>query len=399
MAEIHTLGCPPLLDLLARQLCQDGARLAGPGEFTLRAFLAGRLDLPQAEAVLGVIDAHDQRQLHVALTQLAGGLSHDLQRWREQLLNLLADVEAGLDFVDEAIEFISPQDVASTLHAVELGLQELCQRVHARTRVDPRPRIVLRGQPNVGKSTLWNALLRHDAALVSAQPGTTRDYLEAVISLQGHECRVIDAAGIDPALASGIDHVSQAMTHVVSREADLVVLCLDASRPLEPWELRELWQTPPADLIVLNKIDGGHDRLLQSLPAEVQVEDQPDSTYLRWTTGANQIAGTPERRLIKVSGLRGTGLDHLEACLGRRIQQRSAEECGLVAGTAARCRESLRLALQAVGHAAAVTAADQGQELLAAEIRVALEHLGEVLGTVTTDDLLDRIFSRFCIGK
>jgi tRNA modification GTPase len=185
MAEIHTLGSPPLVEATLAELHRHGARPARPGEFTLRAFLAGRIDLTQAEAVLGVVDAHDHAELASALDQLAGGLSGPIGRIREDLLLLLADLEAELDFVDEDIEFVPRDQVLARLERAHDYLASLQSQSLERMRSTGRPRVVLAGLPNAGKSTLFNALVGRDAALVSAVQGTTRDYLSAELDWHG----------------------------------------------------------------------------------------------------------------------------------------------------------------------------------------------------------------------
>ncbi len=311
-AEVHTVGSPPLLNRVLAQLCQHGARLAQPGEFTLRAFLAGRLDLTQAEAVLGVIDAHDQRQLAVALTQLAGGLSQDLVPLRDQLLNLLADIEAGLDFVDEDIQFIEGAEIEAMLHAVDKRLSELLQRMSDRTRSEWLPRIVLRGRPNVGKSTLWNALIKRDDALVSDVPGTTRDYLEATISVANQNCRLIDSAGMDETLASGIDQLAQGLANRVHVQADIVLLCLDATRSAEAWEWIELRDVSSNNLVVLNKCDRDADPFLSGLPSDIQVQDQGATLRMSWSTGDQRNAPCT-RDVIRLERHDGSGAARIGA--------------------------------------------------------------------------------------
>jgi tRNA modification GTPase len=194
-AELHMAGSPPLLEAVVESLCQAGARLARPGEFTLRAFLAGRLDLTQAEAVLGVIDARGQAQLDTALAQLAGGLAGPLAALRERLLDLLAHLEAGLDFAEEDIEFITPVQLDAQLAAAANEVQQLAQRMHSRRDTTELPRVVLVGAPNAGKSSLFNALAGSDAAIVSDVAGTTRDYVTCRLTAGGQEFLLVDTAG------------------------------------------------------------------------------------------------------------------------------------------------------------------------------------------------------------
>jgi tRNA modification GTPase len=369
-AEIHTLGSPPLLASILALLAASGARPARPGEFTLRAFLAGRLDLTQAEAVLGVIDAADGRSLQTALAQLAGGLATPLHALRGELLDLLAHLEAGLDFVEEDIQFISPAELDRQLVSAAQTVDRLAARLTDRAEAADRLRIVLVGWPNVGKSSLFNALAGHDAALVSNIAGTTRDYVTARMNLAGLECELIDTAGIEPdAALESIARDAQQSAGEQHVQADVQLLCLDAARPLNEWERSQLSrQSPSQRLVVWTKVDAAL--------SEPGVADG-----------------------IRTSSVTGTGLASLrdrlrEVAAGARLQDGQ-----VVAATAVRCRESLRSAAEALARARDIVQVQAGEELVAAEVRGALHALGEVVGAVYTDDILDRIFSRFCIGK
>jgi tRNA modification GTPase len=368
VAELHTLGSPPLVEWALRTLCAAGARLAEPGEFTLRAFLAGRLDLTRAEAVLGVIDAADVGTLQVALAQLAGGLAAPLGRLREELLELLAHLEAGFDFAEEDIAFITPDEVRHQLAAAADRVARLVRQMAERGENVQRVRAVLVGWPNTGKSSLFNALAGA-AAIVSDRPGTTRDYLVADVDFEGVRCRLIDTAGIDPGgseARAGIDRAAQEASAEQGRQADLRLLCLDASRTLNDWERAQLaahddW------LVVLTKVDR---------PRRIDLV----------------------RSAIATSSATGEGLEALRRRIaGAAIAVGPSGE--VVAGTAIRCRESLRLAEEALARALAVHDAGIGEELVAAELRIALDELGKVVGAVYTEDVLERIFSRFCVGK
>ncbi len=370
VAELHTFGSPPLLDALLRTVCGAGARLAEPGEFTLRAFLAGRIDLVQAEAVLGVIDAADSRHLGAALAQLAGGLSRPLAAVRDDLLNLLADVEAGLDFVEEDIRFLSSADLDDRLRKAIAAIADIAEQMNARSEADYELRIALVGSPNVGKSSLFNALAAGGMALVSDEAGTTRDYLTSKLDLDGITCLLIDTAGQDAEVVDGsIASAAQAFVHEQRESADLRLLCIDSTRPVNAWETEQL-RSEDRGLVVLTKCD-----LQGSAPA-------PDDAIL-------------------TSVATGFGLGALRSAIRIRLSAAATEtsRAAVVAATAVRCRESLRVAADSLRRAAQIAAAHRGDELVAAEIRVALIELGKVVGAVYTDDLLDRIFSRFCIGK
>jgi tRNA modification GTPase len=365
VAELHTIGSPPLLAALLREVCFAGARLAEPGEFTLRAFLAGRLDLVQAEAVLGVIDAADRRQLDVALRQLAGGLSGPLASLRDELLNLLADLEAGLDFTEEDLQFISAADLRSRLSAAAENVGQLLDQMRTRTRSEFEPRVALIGWPNVGKSSLFNALLGRSAAIVSDVAGTTRDYLTAPLPLGELTCRLTDTAGREFCDVNGdqISDVAQQMTVEQSEQADLRLLCLDVTREPNAWEQSQL-AAGERQIVVLTKCDA------------VEAVDQP---------------------FINTSAATGAGLDALKSTIRDHVT--AADPTGAVAATANRCHESLRLAAECLSRATQLAAATGDEELIAAETRASLVELGKIVGTIYTDDILGRIFSRFCIGK
>ena len=369
VAELHTLGSPPLLQAAVQRLCQAGARLAQPGEFTLRAFLAGRIDLTQAEAVLGVIDARSRRQLDTALAQLAGGLAQPLTELRNLLLDLVADLEASLDFVDEELDFVTPnQATARMAHAIT-QVTELENRLAGRSVETDTFRVVLIGWPNVGKSSLFNALVGRQAALVADLPGTTRDYVSGRLQLGGRECLVVDTAGVEPRAETGLAGGAQAMRQQQTEQADLQLWCLDATRPLNRWERAHLQQPPVTpQLLVLTKAD---------------------------QTKATDLA----RAVLETSARTGRGLEALREAILRHCGAAEPEETAAVASTATRCRESLRRAGIALQQAAAELNGGLGDELVAASLHAALDELGQVAGTVYTEDLLDRIFSRFCIGK
>lgn len=368
VAELHTIGSPPVLQAVLRAVCQAGARLSEPGEFTLRAFLAGRLDLTQAEAVLGVIDAHSRTELDVALRQLAGGLAGPLQQLRDRLLDLLAHVEAGLDFADEDIEFIAAEDLRRQLNDAAEEMTRLAAQVSSRGHADEQFRVVLMGWPNVGKSSLLNALVGEPAALVSQQAGTTRDYLTRAVNIHSLDCRLTDTAGWDTAAAGALAESAQARAAQQTEQAHVQLFCLDATRHLNAWERQMLAAPRPASrILVLTKIDG-----LRSTDLHLDA--------------------------VATSSLTGAGIAELRRAIYQRISE-GLVSSDVVAPTAVRCGESLRQAAAAVQRAQLAAIAAAGDEIVAAEVRVALDDLAQVVGAVYTEDILDRIFGRFCIGK
>lgn len=372
-AELHTLGSPPLLKKLLDLVCEQGARLAEPGEFTLRAFLAGRLDLTQAEAVLGVIDAHSMTDLDTALAQLAGGLSQPLAQLREQLLRLLAELEAGLDFAEEDIEFISKSVLQKQLNTAQAIIAEVVAQLSSRVEVNDLPRVVLSGPPNAGKSSLFNALVERfgstlscSQALVSTQSGTTRDFVTATIEVHGIACELVDTAGVESIQADdSIDGMAQVITGQQCQQASLVVRCRDASCN----DQESVAEQPTRKIIAMTKSD-----LV--------------STATAYTV--NQVA---------CSSLSGEGLEELALRINGELSSTASDTERSLSNTATRCTESLRKAEASLIRAQRLSANEGGEELIASELRATLHALGQVVGVVYTDDILDRIFSQFCIGK
>lgn len=355
--EVHLLSSPPLVELIIAECLSRGARAAGPGEFTLRAFLAGKLDLTQAEAVLGVIEAGNRDELKQALGQLAGNLAKPLNLLREDLLNLLADVEAGLDFADEDLQFVAQKDLLDRL-ARGLALITLAKKqIESRSATRPAFRVALVGEPNAGKSSLFNALLNRDAALVSPTPGTTRDYLKGTLTRDGITIELIDTAGLRD--AGTLERSAQSLGLDQASDADLLLWC-------EPAEgsTTSTWKS-------------------QLLRSEL------------WTI-ATKADLNPSHVGLSTSAATGQGLEELKA---RLFAEATKKATAPLAPSLSRCRHHVEACLQCLRRAHAVVLHEDPPEILALELRAALEELGILVGAIYTDDLLDRIFSRFCIGK
>lgn len=370
LAELHLTGSPPLLEAVLVELLRRGARAARPGEFTLRAFLAGQFDLMQAEAVLGVIDARDPHELQTALQQLAGRVSSELAAMRVDLIDLLADLEAGLDFVDEDIEFVSRDNLRSRITQMAEALQVLRDRAAGHWQSRPIPRIVLAGLPNAGKSTLFNRLCGESTAITSPEPGTTRDVLLAEWRVGSRRYELIDTAGEEDARDALSSRMQQLRDEALA-EADLVVWC----RPVD-----------------LNKQDYHRDE-----QARIAAEARAARMLTVSTKGDLQPHAGGGSLIVAAEA--GTGVNELERAVEEALSRDAAAERQWLGSTAARCAGSLAQAISALRQAVALADSHGGEELLAVEIREAMDHLGEIVGAVYTDDLLDRIFSKFCIGK
>lgn len=391
-AEFHTFASNSLLSMGVKRFCQTGARLAQPGEFTLRAFLSGRLDLVQAEAVLAVIDAQNSNQLDGALKQLAGGLSEPLSLAREQLLFILAELEAGLDFVEEDIEFISIEMILEKLFEIEANLTRISDQIKSREMKSDTVRVALIGLPNAGKSSLFNALLGTERAIVSNLSGTTTDFLTGQLQLDGINVELLDTAGKENSATTGSENrvaeLAQQQREFAQSQAQIHLLCLDASIERDPWEwdqVKQMISNPQSrSMIVLTHSDlvPANTELLYSL-----FDQQPfDLNVFK-----NHWIAT---RLDQPSSI-----DPLKQWIRRQAIEITQMEEEVVGSTLVRTADSLRSALSYVQAAEQAAQHRLGEEIIAAEIRGALEELGLVVGAIYTDDILDIVFSRFCIGK
>ena len=423
IAELHLPGSPPLLEAVLAEAHRRGARPARPGEFTLRAFLAGRLDLLQAEAVLGVIDAHDHTELQAALAQLAGGLSGRLAELRRDLLELLADLEAGLDFIEEDIEFVGRCELIGRIALARQFVEDLLQQSSDRMQSRARTKVVLAGLPNAGKSTLFNRLARSESALVSPSEGTTRDFLSAPIDWRGLSFDLIDTAGWE-LNSTGIAQSAQHHRAGQLRDADVLLWCSSATLDASQHDLdEELFSQAEAQSRCALRVTTQIDRI-ESAPT-VPVSDlarlrlvgleigslavqsaerldysrpvaPPTGEFIRSISTARGIADPA----LAISAVTGAGLDDLAEQLRSRLAASRGPSRQWLGMTAARCRESLEAVAASLARAEEAAESDAtGDELLAIDIREALDHLGRILGAVYTDDILDRVFSKFCIGK
>ncbi|GAB6165827.1 tRNA uridine-5-carboxymethylaminomethyl(34) synthesis GTPase MnmE [Thermostilla marina] len=362
--ELHTCGSPVILGSLLEAVFRAGARPAERGEFTFRAFRAGRIDLPQAEAVLGVIEADTKSEMETALRQLSGRAFAPLYALRDRLLDLSAELELGFDFADEHLPFLDADRLRRSLADGITILDDLARAFRDETRTDDTFLVVLTGAPNAGKSSLFNALSKNASAIVANVPGTTRDFLETECREGGVLFRLIDTAGHDEAAADSIAEATGRQLQHLLKTADLIVRCIDGSAPGQA--ALSISSRKPVVTIV-TKAD---------LPA---------------------VPVLPEHDL-KVSIHQPASLVNLRRLIARRLTE-SADSSALVPATAARCRKALLEARRALTEALRLADDSPAEELIAAELRVALDQLGEIVGAVYTDELLDRIFSRFCIGK
>ena len=385
VVEIQTHGGTWILHATCNALIHHGAKLAQPGEFTKRAFLNGRLDLTQAEAVLDTIQATTSRSLQAAQSLLRGSLSREIDALRERVLRVLAHLEAGMDFVEEDVECIQRAEVQWVLEETQGALEKLIASFEEGRMIREGVKVAIVGRPNVGKSSLLNALLNVERAIVSDQPGTTRDVIDESINVNGIALRLLDTAGLrrtqDAVEGEGIRRTEEAIS-----DADVVLLVVDGAIGITD-EDRAVFETYGSrrPLLVMNKMDLPESR---SFDARKIVFPLP--------SGEGQGEGL---EFVKVSAKTGEGLDHLTAGIQGVCLKEGLEATPSVLVTRLRHKASLERAHHSVEEAMRSLERKESGECVALDIRVALDALGEITGAVSTEDILDRIFQDFCIGK
>jgi len=378
VVELHSHGSSLVLSTILAEVLRHGARLAEPGEFTKRAFLAGRIDLTRAEAVIDLLRAKTRAGAELAAEQLHGRLFQRIEEIRDSLVNILAVLEVAIDFPEDDQELLNHEHLLEKLSdRVESPLRELVAMADRGKIYREGINTVIAGLPNVGKSSLLNALLREERALVTPVPGTTRDTIEEFISVRGIPVRLVDTAGIR-AGAEAVEEMGIRRARQKLRDADLVLFMVDASQPLSAEDL-ELYASlgDAARIVLLNKIDlAAPDRLAEA---------------------AACFSGVPLVRIAARSheGLPGLYDEIYAQILGGSSDLRERDACAPNVRHQAVLEETLAACYrlrQALAEGVSV-------DLLAVEVQAALDSLGDVVGLTTPDEVLDKIFAEFCIGK
>jgi tRNA modification GTPase len=367
--EISAHGSPVVLRHIVELALAAGARLAEPGEFTMRAFLNGRIDLTQAEAVRDLIDSQTLYQAKVAAQQLDGALSRRLQPVKQKLVELIAVLEAGIDFAEDDVSVLRGERILEQIAEVREPLEELARTFSYGKIVHEGLTLAIVGRPNVGKSSLFNRLVERERAIVTATPGTTRDLVTETVSLGGIPVKLVDTAGIrralDEAESIGIQKSMEALA-----DADLVLLVLDASQPSSEEDAALLTQVGQrSGIVVQNKTDIALSKSVNGHPA------------------------------IRTSALTGQGIPELREAILRHVTGDASAntESGFL--TNARHQKLVRDSIGAFDAAQTAVANRIPHEMLLLDLYSALRPLDEITGATTTDDILNLIFSRFCIGK
>jgi tRNA modification GTPase len=370
-------GMLPLRKTLELVLAQ-GARLAEPGEFTKRAFISGRIDLSQAEAVLDLIRSRTDESRKIAMEQLQGGLSEQITALRDRLTDICANIEAYIDFPEDEIETASKRELSESMKNVSHELVVLSKTYDEARFFREGLSTAIVGRPNVGKSSLLNALIRKDRSIVTELPGTTRDVIEEYLNISGLPLRIMDTAGIrDSSDAAEKEGVARSIRSIET--ADLVIAIFDRSEQLtyEDFEVIEKIRNKNG-IVVLNKCDlppaFGEDEIVSRLA--------PSSS-----------------RVLNISATRGDGLHELKESIFSSCLKDWKEEREGVVVTNLRHKRAIEAARKSLDNGLKSLEGNQPIEIIAIELRDSLDKLGEVVGAVTTEDILNKIFNDFCIGK
>jgi tRNA modification GTPase len=375
VVEISCHGSSFILQQIISTCFRRGARLATPGEFTLRAFLHGKMDLVQAEAVADLIASGTKAAQETALNQVRGGFSHVLSQLREELIKFSALIELELDFSQEDVEFADRRSLIDLLNRISITVNELLQSFQLGNVIKNGVSVAIIGKPNAGKSTLLNALLKENRAIVSAIAGTTRDTIEEILNIDGILFRLIDTAGIregaDEIEAIGVEKSKEKM-----RNADLVLYLFDATTETNSTlteVVEELRQTAKQWLLVGNKVD--EQQVLESKQAYFGIEDA-----------------------LYISAKEDKGLNAVRAALVDKVTHGAINTEQTIVTNARHFQALEKVALSIVAIQRGIDQQLPG-DLLAIDIRQCLHYLGEITGQISNEDQLDFIFSKFCIGK
>lgn len=380
--EISFHGSPYIGKKILEALIKNGARMAKAGEFTMRAFMNGRIDLSQAESIADLIASENEASRKVALNQLKGGISNEISFLRNDLLNFTSLIELELDFAEEDVEFADRTALKSLLYKIEDKLNSLIESFQYGNAIKNGTAVAIIGKPNAGKSTLLNALLKEERAIVSNIAGTTRDTIEEILHIKGHAFRLIDTAGLRET-ADEIEAIGVKKAKEKVENAEILVYLADAgtedlSEDVEM--IKSLLRDDLKLIICATKID-------EVVPTHYEKLEQ---------IFRNNIS--TDFDFIKISAVENQNIQDLKNELSSYVEHLKSEE-GNVVITNQRHYEALRKSLNSVKQVDEAVSSQITTELLAYELRNALEHLGEISGEFTNDEVLGNIFSKFCIGK
>ncbi|MFY9426553.1 MAG: tRNA uridine-5-carboxymethylaminomethyl(34) synthesis GTPase MnmE [Caldicoprobacterales bacterium] len=377
VVEIHCHGGIIPLTSILKEVINRGARLAEPGEFTKRAFLKGRIDLVQAEAVMDLICAKTEKLAKASLNQMEGSLSAHIKRMREQLIDIMAHIEVTIDYPEEDIDEITTQSIRENISSIVENINHLISTAEHGNLIRQGIKAVIIGKTNVGKSSLLNALVKEERAIVTDIPGTTRDVIEEFINIRGVAVRIIDTAGIRETLDQ-VERIGIERSKQNIENADLIITVLDASTPLED-EDREIldYLKGRKVLIILNKID-----------KPVLLDRRDIEEYMG-----------SETPIVETSLTLGKGIDKVEDIIYKMFFRGEIEISDHLMITNIRHQEILNNAKKYLIDALGGLDNQIPLDIVSIDLRAAVDSLGSITGETVTEDLIDKIFSEFCLGK
>ena len=393
VVEIQGHGGPLVLKRILRAVLAQGARMANPGVFTLRAFLNGRLDLAQAEAVMDLIGSETEASQRLALQQLQGRLSVQVEEARNSILGAIARIEVSIDFPEDDVPTPQVEELLPLVATAQQQVGALLQGSEQGRLYRQGVRTAIIGRPNVGKSSLLNALLRTDRAIVTPVAGTTRDTVEEVANLRGIPLHLIDTAGITPTV-DPVEQIGVQRSRAAAENADVILLVYDGSEPLGEQDRRV-----STELRALGfGLHSSEDQITTSYrrPVVIVVNKADQEQYIEQT---DLEADWPQSPIVTLSTLTGEGLSQLEETLAELVQAGKGLHNESVLVTSARHQEALRRAAEHLLAAHSSLTQPLPLDFVSIDLRAAYSVLGEVTGETASDDLLDKIFSEFCIGK
>ena len=382
VVEIHTLGSPMVMQMLLSSILSKGIqakrniRLSQPGEFTKRAFLHGRIDLTQAEATMRIIRAQTDSELKSAVAQLGGDVSQRIKHIQDEAASLCSYIEAAIDFSDQDIELISATEIMNRLEVIEKNISQILIQSETGKISSEGIDTVLYGMPNVGKSSLINALVGKKRSVVSKIPGTTRDVVTDILEIEGIRFKLMDTAGMDNT-EEVVTSRAMEKTQSTLKKAQIILLVFDGNADMnEQLKEMKLDNSTGNVIVIINKCDLQKSSFLPELPAELK-----------------------KYPLVHTSALTGEGLKRLKETLVENVLIGKVNLSSSTSFFNVRQRDALQHSIQSIQQALESARNSESYEFIALDLRTAIDTLGEIVGEVTTEDILDKIFSEFCIGK
>lgn len=376
MCEINTHGGNIVTRKILELCLKNGANLAEPGEFTKRAFLNGRIDLLQAESVIDVINAKSEREAKTGIKQLEGILSKKINEIKQEILDVMVNVDVSIDYPEYDVEEVTYQEISNMLISVKEKLEKLEKSFDNGKLIKEGIKTAIIGKPNAGKSSLLNAILKEDRAIVTEYEGTTRDTIEEFVNIEGIPLKLIDTAGIRNA-KDEVEKIGIAKSREIAKEADLIIAIFDSTKELSPEDLEILDLIKgKKSIVILNKID---------LNAILSENDD------RFTNVSENI--------LKLSALNGEGLEKLYETISKMFSLNEINLDNEIVITNLRHKNLISKALINVKKSEEAIEQNMPVDIIAIFIKDILEDLGNITGDVVTDDIINEIFSKFCLGK